>query len=47
MIMQVYKYTFTKTALKLTKSYINFMRRPWCGSVDEEAALIEAGVEPY
>ena len=27
--MQVYKYTFTKTALKLTKSYINFMRRPW------------------
>lgn len=29
MIMQVYKYTFTKTALKLTKSYINFMRRPW------------------
>lgn len=26
--MQVYKYTFTKTALKLTKSYINFMRRP-------------------
>ena len=27
--MQVYKYTFTKNALKLTKSYINFMRRPW------------------
>ena len=27
--MQVYKYLFTKTALELTKSYINFMPQPW------------------
>ena len=27
--MQDYKHLFTKTALELTKSYINFMRQPW------------------
>ncbi len=26
--MQDYKHLFTKTALELTKSYINFMRQP-------------------
>lgn len=30
-----------------TYPVINEYLDTWCGSVDEEAALIEAGVEPY
>ncbi len=30
-----------------TYSAVNEYLDTWCGSVDEEAALIEAGVEPY
>lgn len=30
--MQDYKHLFTKTALELTKSYINFMRQPWASA---------------
>lgn len=30
-----------------TYSAVNECLDTWCGSVDEEAALIEAGVEPY
>lgn len=43
MIMQVYKYTFTKTALKLTKSYINFMRRP-CIGIEISCVLVRFGL---
>ena len=30
-----------------TYSAVNEYLDTWCGSVDEEAALIEAGVEPF
>lgn len=30
-----------------TYTAVNEYLDTWCGSVDEEAALIEAGVEPY
>jgi len=37
--MQDYKHLFTKTALELTKSYINFMRQPWNFSSQKSSPL--------
>lgn len=36
-------YDLNDNTYQATNEYLD----TWCGSVDEEAALIEAGVEPY
>lgn len=36
-------YDLNDNTYQATNEYLD----AWCGSVDEEAALIEAGVEPY